>query len=91
MGSSRAPLYENYTVSPPHYIDLKVRCTAHGPELFGKRGYAILFFASYMNNVGECRFTFEVNKHGVKIDWAEPIEPHLQLGRTIFGVRGPMM
>jgi hypothetical protein len=40
-----------YTVTKPHYIDVDFRCVPHDPLLFGKRGYAILFFSNYMNDV----------------------------------------
>ena len=68
-----------YTVSPPHYIDLEFRCTAHEPELFGKRGYAILFFASYMNNVAEVPIHFRgTDQRGGSEEWiaADASEPH---------------
>jgi hypothetical protein len=47
-----------YTVTAPHYIDVDFRCTAHDPALFGKRGYAILFFANYMNEVEDVALHF---------------------------------
>jgi hypothetical protein len=37
---------------------LNFRCTAHDKSLFGKRGYAILFFANYMNNVDDIALNF---------------------------------
>lgn len=40
-----------YTVTGPHYIDADFRCVPHDRAAFGKRGYAILFFANYMNDV----------------------------------------
>ena len=40
-----------YTVTQPHYIDVDFRCVPHDKALFGKRGYAALFFANYMNEV----------------------------------------
>lgn len=73
-----------YTVSPPHYIDLEFRCRAHEPELFGKRGYAILFFANYMNNVAEVATHFRgVNQRGGSEEWiaADASEPHLDWDR----------
>jgi hypothetical protein len=47
-----------YTVREPYYIDLDFRCRAHEPELFGKRGYAVLFFANYMNDVAQVALNF---------------------------------
>jgi hypothetical protein len=35
-----------YMVTQPHFIDVDCRCTPHDKTLFGKRGYAILFFAN---------------------------------------------
>jgi hypothetical protein len=40
-----------YTVTSPHFIDVDVRCIPHDKALFGKQGYAILFFADYLNDV----------------------------------------
>jgi len=40
-----------YTLVEPHYIDMEFNCTAHDPSLFGDRGYAVMFFANYMNDV----------------------------------------
>lgn len=47
-----------YTVTKPHYIDMDFRCTPHDKTLFGKRGYAILFFANYMNDVEDVALHF---------------------------------
>jgi hypothetical protein len=47
-----------YTVVAPHYIDIDFRCTAHDPRQFGDRGYAVFFFASYMNNVADVALNF---------------------------------
>jgi hypothetical protein len=40
-----------YVVAKPHYIDVDLRCVPHDPALFGRRGYAVLLFANYMNDV----------------------------------------
>lgn len=40
-----------YTVKEPHYVDFDFRCTPHSASRFGQRGYAICFFANYMNDV----------------------------------------
>src|SRR5262245_14338142 len=59
-----------YTVSAPHYIDLDFRCVVHEPKLFGKRGYAILFFANYMNDVAEVPLHFRgISQLGATEDW----------------------
>lgn len=47
-----------YTLVAPHYIDLDFRCQAHQTELFAPRGYAVLFFANYMNDVDEIALNF---------------------------------
>jgi hypothetical protein len=40
-----------YVVTKPHYIDFTFRCTPQDASIFGSRGYAIFFFANYMNDV----------------------------------------
>lgn len=47
-----------YRVTKPHYIDVEFRCQAHSPSLFGELGYAIFFFANYMNDVEEVSLNF---------------------------------
>jgi len=47
-----------YTVIKPHYIDVDFLCIPHDKSLFGKRGYAILFFADYMNDVEDVALQF---------------------------------
>jgi hypothetical protein len=47
-----------YTVTKPHYIDVEFRCVSHDPALFGKRRYAVLFFANYMNDVEDVAIHF---------------------------------
>jgi hypothetical protein len=47
-----------YTVNKPHSIDVDFRCTAHAKARFGQRGYAILFFANYMNDVEDIALNF---------------------------------
>ena len=47
-----------YKVTEPHYIDVEFRCKVHNPCLFGDRGYAIFFFANYMNDVEEIPLNF---------------------------------
>jgi hypothetical protein len=48
----------SYTLVNPHYIDLEFRCRADDPELFGERGYAVLFFANYMNDMAQVALNF---------------------------------
>ncbi len=40
-----------YRVVEPHYIDFEFRCIPKDAARFGPRGYAIFFFANYMNDV----------------------------------------
>jgi hypothetical protein len=47
-----------YTVTKPHSMDVDFRCVPHDPALFGKRGYAVLFFANYMNDVEDVALHF---------------------------------
>ena len=47
-----------YTLREPHYIDVDFHCQAHEPGLFGARGYAILFFGTYMNDVADVPIYF---------------------------------
>lgn len=47
-----------YTVTEPHAVDVEFRCTAHNPDLFGERRYAIFFFANYMNDVEDVSLHF---------------------------------
>jgi hypothetical protein len=47
-----------YTVVPPHAIDIEFRCRVHDPALFGERGYAVLFFANYMNDMDQIAMHF---------------------------------
>jgi hypothetical protein len=59
-----------YTVTPPHYIDVDFRCRPHDPTLFRKRGYAILFFANYMNDVQDVAIHFRgVEQRGQQEKW----------------------
>jgi hypothetical protein len=47
-----------YTVSEPHFIDFEFHCTPRDASLFGERGYAIFFFANYMNDVADAALHF---------------------------------
>ncbi|MGD9720785.1 MAG: hypothetical protein AB7O59_13935 [Pirellulales bacterium] len=47
-----------YTLTAPHAIDIDFRCRAHDAALFGPRGYAVLFFANYMNDVEQVALNF---------------------------------
>jgi len=47
-----------YTVIAPSSIDFEFECRSHQKELFGSRGYAVLFFANYMNDVEDVAIHF---------------------------------
>lgn len=48
------------TVTPvaPHFVDLEFRCRFHEPARFGERGYAVFFWANYMNDVEDVPMYF---------------------------------
>jgi hypothetical protein len=59
-----------YTVVEPNAIDMTFRCTPHDASRFGKRGYAILFWANYMNDVADVPLHFRgVARPGGKERW----------------------
>jgi len=45
-------------LSEPSAIDFEFECRASNKDLFGKHGYAVLFFADYMNDVEEVAIHF---------------------------------
>ncbi len=47
-----------YALAEPHALDLEFRCTPHSRAAFGGRGYAIFFFADYMNDVEDAALHF---------------------------------
>jgi hypothetical protein len=47
-----------YTVNEPYCVDFDFRCTPHDANLFGSRGYALFFFANYMNDVADVALNF---------------------------------
>jgi len=59
-----------YTVKKPHYVDVEFCCKVHDARLFGKRRYAIFFFANYMNDVEELALNFRgVERAGGEEKW----------------------
>jgi hypothetical protein len=59
-----------YAVVKPCYIDVDFRCTPHDPTLFGDRGYVILFFANYMNDVKDVAIHFRgIEGQGEQEKW----------------------
>lgn len=76
-----------YTVQKPHYIDFDFECQLHDPSLFGARGYAIFFFASYVHDVAEVPIRFRgVDSPQGEEKWisaeAPPGHPHWNKGGT---------
>ena len=47
-----------YTLVAPAYVDVDFRCQAHDASHFGPRGYAVLFFANYMNDMEQVALHF---------------------------------
>jgi hypothetical protein len=65
-----------YTLTPPHFIDLDFRCVPHDRALFGRRGYAVLFFADYMNDVADPALHFRgVERPSGKERWIRADAP----------------
>jgi hypothetical protein len=59
-----------YTVQEPHYVDFDFRCTPRDAKLFGERGWAIFFFADYMNDVADVPIHFRGEKAaGAPEEW----------------------
>ena len=65
-----------YTVTEPHAVDFELRCRALDPALFGKRGYAVLFFANYMNDAAGTPIRFRgIAKTGAEEGWIQADAP----------------
>ena len=47
-----------YTVTAPHAVDFEFRCRPHDARRFGRHGYAVLFWANYMNDVTDVALHF---------------------------------
>ena len=47
-----------YKLVAPHYVDFHFRCIPRDASKFGERGYAIFFFAHYMNDVIDASLNF---------------------------------
>jgi hypothetical protein len=81
-----------YSVDESNGIDFEFECRAHKKELFGKRGYAVLFFADYMNDVAEVALHFRgVPAPGAPEQWisadAPPRPPDYNQGLTAAWLR----
>jgi hypothetical protein len=65
-----------YTATPPHFIDIDFRCAPHDKTRFGRRAYALLFFADYMNDVADVALHFlAVERPGGKEHWIRADAP----------------
>jgi len=65
-----------YTVVGPHYIDIDFRCTPRDATLFGERGYAVFFFANYMNSVADVALNFRgIEAAGENEQWISGVAP----------------
>lgn len=76
-----------YTLVAPNYIDVDFRCRAHDAALFQPRGYAVLFFANYMNDVEQAALHFRGHERtGDEAHWiaaeAPPGHEHYNHGGT---------
>lgn len=59
-----------HTLREPHYVDTEFRCTPQDASRFGRRGYAIFFWADYMNNVDDVAIHFRgVDRPGGEVHW----------------------
>ncbi len=59
-----------YTLVAPHYLDFEFRCRATDAKLFGERGWALFFFANYMNDVADAAIHFRgIEKPGGEETW----------------------
>jgi len=47
-----------YSLRASNAIDFEFQCRAQNKDLFGKRDYAVLFFANYMNDVADASIHF---------------------------------
>ena len=66
-----------YTLTPPHYIDVDFRCVPHNASLFGTRRYAVLFFANYMNDVEQVGINFRgIEREGHTESWMHVDAPN---------------
>jgi hypothetical protein len=65
-----------YAVSTSNAVDFEFQCHALKPELFGERGYAVLFFANYMNDVADVAIHFRgVSATGQPEGWIRADAP----------------
>jgi len=83
-----------YTVTEPHYVDFEFRCKPTEPKLFDPHGYAIFFFANYMNDVEDVSIHFlgQSSESGPE-EWiaadAPPGHPDWLMGGNYRSVNAP--
>ena len=80
-----------YSVNEPNAIEFEFECRAKDKALFGKRGYAVLFFADYMNDVTDAAIHFRgVTGPDAAEEWisadAPPGNPDFNHGGTYRSV-----
>jgi hypothetical protein len=51
-----------YRIVEPHFVDFEFHCTPQEAQLFAERGWAIFFFANYMNDVTDVALHFRGQK-----------------------------
>ena len=83
-----------YTLVAPNSVDIDFRCRAQEPALFGKRGYGVLFFANYMNDMDQIALNFlGTDKPGESERWiaadAPPGHPDYNGGGTYRAADAP--
>lgn len=64
-----------YTIVEPNYIDFEFRCKPRDASLFGERGYALFFFANYMNDVQDAALNFRGRKDDGEEEWIKSDAP----------------
>jgi hypothetical protein len=83
-------------VTEPNSIDFEFECRAHHKELFGSRGYAVLFFADYMNDVADMAIHFRgvpgpgQTERWISVD-APPGNPDYNHGGTYTSQAAPAL
>jgi hypothetical protein len=65
-----------YALNVSNAVDFEFQCHAEKPELFGRRGYAVLFFANYMNDVAQVPIHFRgLRAAGAEEQWIQAGAP----------------
>jgi hypothetical protein len=65
-----------YRLAAPHAVDFSFRCTPHDAARFAPQGYAIFFFANYMNDVLSPAIHFlGIDEAGGQEKWIEADAP----------------